>query len=163
MFKSQITSKTPQTENRSAIEMNPIEIKMSALAEPPFKKVKQQQKEPEESSVKINDLPELPFEKILGYLSLNDLIRSRAVSRRWRSTIDGFRAKSLCFSELQITEVRFIREKNWLADGEFAQNFIGLSKFRSFFQAFRKTIFCNLKHLRLCDLSLIERDSRAFF
>ena len=27
---------------------------------------------------KMNDIPDLPFEKILGYLSLDDRIRSRA-------------------------------------------------------------------------------------
>ena len=40
-------------------------------------------------------MDELPFEKVLSYLSLGDLIKSRGVSRRWYMKIHSFKAKSL--------------------------------------------------------------------
>ena len=49
--------------------------------------------------VQLNDLPVLPFEKILSYLSLQDRILSRAVLRRWCWTVDSFKTKHLCFSD----------------------------------------------------------------
>ena len=68
------------TEHQFATAIKPIGVKITDLSEPPLKKLKQ---EPEEKSqANLNDLPVLPFEKILGYLCLEDRIRCRAVSRR---------------------------------------------------------------------------------
>ena len=107
----------------------------------------------------MDDLPELPFEKVLSYLSLEDRIKSRAVSRRWYYTINSFKVKSLCYSK---HPAGFIRENNRWARGSFAENFISCSRFASFFNAFRESILSNLKHLRLCDLILGEEDRAAF-
>ena len=106
--------------------------------------------------VKMNDLPVLPFEKILGYLSLEDRIKLRAISRKWCQTIDSFRTKSLCYSELSSG---FILGKNRLVSGTFAQNFISSNRFQAFFNTFGPTILAKLKHLRLCDLGLENETS----
>lgn len=37
----------------------------------------------------MDDLPDLPFEMLLSYLDLKDLLKSRAVSRRWLAKIDS--------------------------------------------------------------------------
>ena len=47
----------------------------------------------------MDDLPELPFEQILSQLSLEDLLKSRTVSRAWYHRINSFKVKSLCYSE----------------------------------------------------------------
>ena len=69
----------------------------------------------------IDDPPELRFERVLNYLSLEDLIRSRIVSRGWYNRIDSFRVKRLCFSD---RPNGFIPLKSRLVSGAFAQNFI---------------------------------------
>ena len=117
--------------------------KMADQPEPPFKELKQE--------VNLNDLPVLPFEKILSHLSLEDRIKSRAVSRRWCQTVDSFRVKTLCRSN---DPVGFIWEKSLLVSGRFAQNFISSSRFDPFFKTFGQTIVSNLKHLCLSDLYL---------
>ena len=114
----------------------------------------------EESGVKLNDLPVLPFEKILGYLNLEDRIKSMAVSRRWYMVIDSFRTKSLCYSDRPIG---FIFEKNRLISGAFAQNFIMSPRFELFFNAFGQSILFNLKHLRLCGLDLTVANRISVF
>ena len=101
----------------------------------------------------MDDLPELPFEKVLGYLSFEDRLKSRAVSRRWYHKINSFRVKSLCYSERP--------GKGGLASGAFAENFIRSTRFTSFFNTFRQTVLSNLKRLRLSDLHL-DIKSRAF-
>ena len=111
------------------------------------------------SKINLNDLPELPFEKIIGYLTLDDRIRCRAVSRRWLRVIDSLKVKSLCFSNRQM---RFIFKKSHWVNGEFVRNFIGSTRFESFFNAFSSTILSSLKHLRLCELSLREENGQAF-
>ena len=116
---------------------------MADSPEPAFKKQKQQSKE---SKVKLNDLPELPFELILSYLSLEDRIKCRGVSRRWRKMIDDFKVSTLCFSERPIG---FIPGKNQLVSGAYAQNFIQSPRFSSFFNTFSRSILSSLKHLRL--------------
>ena len=98
----------------------------------------------------MDDLPELPFEKVLSYLSLEHLIKSRAVSRAWRNMIDRFRVKTLCSS---IRPSGFIIGKSRFCD-VFAQNFIQSTRFQSFFSTFDRTILSNLKHLRLCGVPL---------
>ena len=100
----------------------------------------------------MNTLPELAFEKVLSYLRLEDLIRSRAVSRHWRASIDHLcKATCLCYSEVkrdQIWEYRRIARK------KFDRNLIFSSNFKSFFGCFAKTILSNLKHLRLHRVTL---------
>ena len=122
-----------------------MEVKMADLPKMPLKRIKQ---EPEESGLKLNDLPVLPFEKVLSYLPLADLIKSMAVCRRWYKTIDSFRVKALCYSQLPSG---FILEKSRWTSGAFAENFISTTKFKSFFSTFSRSILSNLKHLRLCN------------
>ena len=100
---------------------------------------------------KLDDLPVLPFEKILSYLSLEDRIRLRAVSRRWCNTIDSFRVKCLCCSAIPSG---FIFKKTRLVSGAFAQNFISSARLESFFATFGQSILAKLKHLRLCRLNI---------
>ena len=114
---------------------------------------------PTQHKVKMDDLPVLPFEKVLSYLSLEDLIKSRAVSRSWCKMIDSFKVKSLCYSEYRIG---FIYERNRWVGGAFAQNFISSSRFELFFKTFGKTIFSHLKHLRLYALDLHAGSRTAF-
>ena len=137
--------------------MNPSEIKMSPnLLEPLIKKQKQ---ELEESGLNLNDLPVLPFEKILGYLSLGDRIRSRAVSLKWCLTIDSFRVKRLCYSKWP---AGCIYGKSRLVSATFVQNFISSSRFSSFFITFGPTTLSSLRHLRLCDVDLDLQSAESF-
>ena len=105
------------------------------------------------------DLPELPFEKVLSYLSLEDLLRSRAVSRSWYHQINSFKVHSLCYSS---HPNEFIWAKSRLVSGVFAQNFISSIRFESFFDTFSQMILSNLKHLRLCDLVLYAGSEAQF-
>ena len=107
----------------------------------------------------MNDLPELPFEKVLSYLSLKDRIRSRAVSRRWYTMINSFRVKSLCFSTFPSGLVE--RKCRWISRA-YAQNFISSPRPGLFFDVFGSTILSNLKHLRLYDVRL-NAESRTTF
>ena len=102
----------------------------------------------------LNDLPVLPFEKVLSYLSLEEKIKSMAVSRRWYNTVDRFRVKSLCYSH---RPSGFIKGKNRLMSGAFAQNFIHSSRFESFFATFGQSNLASLEHLLLCDLTVENR------
>ena len=100
----------------------------------------------------MNTLPELAFEKFLSHLSLEDLIRSRAVSRYWRDSIDHLcKATCLCYSGLQ-------RDQIWdqliARSPKFDRNFISSYKFNSFFGYFAKSILSNLKHFRLQSVAL---------
>ena len=108
----------------------------------------------------MDDLPELPFEKVLSYLSLEDLLKSRAVSRRWYWMINRFKVKTLCYSQ---RPAGFIKGKHRLVSGAFAKNFISSTRFVSFFNTFGQKILSNLKHLRLCDLRLNAETMPAFF
>ena len=107
----------------------------------------------------MDDLPELPFEQVMSYLSLEDVIKSRAVSRNWRKVIDNFKVKSLCCS---YCPSGFIEEKSRWVSNVFAQNFIGSLRFESFFNTFAQSILSHLKHLRLCDLRLNSENMPAF-
>ena len=100
-----------------------------------------------ESNVNLNDLPLLPFEKILSYLSLKDRISARAVSRSWRVKFDS-KLNTLCYSR---TSTGYIYEKSRLVSGAFARNHIGTPYFGSFFRTFATTILSDIKHLRLCE------------
>ena len=108
----------------------------------------------------MDDLPELPFEKVLSYLSLEDRLKARAVSRRWYHQINRFRVKTLCYSQ---RPAGFIWRKSQLVSGSFAQNFINFTRFAMFSATFRPTILSNLKHLRLCDLRLNNKKTRKSF
>ena len=107
----------------------------------------------------MDDLPELPFEKVLSYLSLDDRLKTRAVAKRWYHKINSFKVKSLCYSSRPSD---FISGKSRWVSGAFAQNFISSSRFATFFDTFGQTILSSLKRLRLCDLHLNERDRAAF-
>ena len=107
----------------------------------------------------MNNLPDLPFEKILSHLSLEERIKLSAVSRVWYKMANNFKAKSLCYSERPSSSI----EGNARLVGDaFAQNFISSPKFFAFFYTFSSSILTNLKHLRLCDVSLNENDRTAF-
>ena len=161
-------------EKRLAIEMNQIEprpkrIKMDPIGKIEMKKIKTNsiQVDPIDSieqnpielnpiktnpiKVKMEDLPELPFERILSELSLADRIRSRAVSKGWRKRFDSYPVRSLCYSERPSGR---IYGKNRLISGVFAQNFVNCTRFDLFFNAYNRSILASLKHLRLCDLKL---------
>ena len=107
----------------------------------------------------MDELPELPFEQVLSYLSLEEVIKSRAVSRAWYHRINSFRVKSLCFSQ---RPNGFIQGSRRLVSGAFAQNFISSSRFASFFDTFCRSILSNLKHLRLCNLDPNGENQAAF-
>ena len=99
----------------------------------------------------IDDLPELPFKRVLSYLSLEDLIKARAVSRGWYHRINSSRVKSLCCSGWPEW---MLKKRRQLVSGVFAQNFIRSLQFATFFTTFSPTILANLKHLRLYALNL---------
>ena len=86
----------------------------------------------------MDDLPELPFEKVLSYLSLQDL---------------------LCYSNRPGDYIHGIIP--WVS-GAFAENFISSTRFATFFDTFGQTIFSSLKRLRLCDIDLNEEDPTEF-
>ena len=96
----------------------------------------------------LNDLPELPFELILSYLSLGDLLRARAVSRRWYQVISSFRPKTLsCFHH----PTGYFYHKNSIISTELVL----------FLQTFSQSILSSLKNLRLCSLNLNAEDAPA--
>src|SRR2546421_185276 len=101
-------------------------------------------------SLKMEDLPDLPFEKILSYLMLEDRLKSRTVSRSWRKMF-AFKANTLCYSDLPRG---FIEGKSRMVGGAFDRNFINSRRFTSFFNTFTKPIFSNLKYLRFYSLRL---------
>ena len=112
---------------------------------------------PNRTKVKeMDELPDLPFERMLSYLSLADRLRSRAVSRRWYHKINCFKVNILCYSDRPIGR---IQEKSRWVSGAFAENFISSTRF---FTTYRQTILSSLKHLRLCDLSLNMENRTAF-
>ena len=107
----------------------------------------------------MDELPELPFEKVLSYLSLEDRLKARAVSRRWYHQINSLKVKTLCYSQ---RPAGFIEGKRRLVSGALARNFISSQRFGFFFATFRPTILSNLKHFRLCDLRLNKKTRKSF-
>ena len=107
----------------------------------------------------MDDLPELPFEQVLSYLSLEDRLKARAVSRRWYHKINSHRVESLCYSR---RPAGFILGKSRLVHGVFTRNFISSPQFLSFFNTFGPTILSNLKHLRLCHLDFEQLNRTEF-
>ena len=109
--------------------------------------------------LKIDELPELPFEQILIQLSLEDRLRARAVSKGWRRKFDSYPVKSLCYSQRPDFRILGNSER---ASSTFAQNFIRSRRLSSFFDTIGQTILSNLKHLRFCDIRVYENESAAF-
>ena len=107
----------------------------------------------------MDELPDLPFERMLSYLSLKDRLQLGAVSRSCHEKVANSRVKHLCYSDCPIGR---IQEKSRWASGAFAQNFINSTRFASFFDTYGQTILSSLKHLRLCDLSLDLENRIAF-
>ena len=89
----------------------------------------------------MDDLPDLPFEKVLSYLGLKELLEARTVSRAWYKRIDNFRVRSLCFSEW---ERDYIKNRHHLIVDEFAQNFISSTKLKSRILAHRCSATCGV-------------------
>ena len=108
----------------------------------------------------MDQLPELPFELMLSYMSLQDRLRSRAVSRAWKTKIDQFRVKSLCYSKRPKDFI--YRKRRWVS-GAFAENFICSIRFALFFNTFSRSTLSNLKHLRICDLYLSGKKNPTEF
>lgn len=115
----------------------------------------------------MDDLPILAFEKLLSYLDLDELLRARAVSRRWRLWIDNYTMKfgvsSLCFSGGESGSIRNDHRDHRMADfefGRFARNFIRSRNFDSFFDAYGRTALSSLKHLRVYNLDVGETRDR---
>ena len=94
----------------------------------------------------MDELPELPFEKILSYLSLEEVIKMRAVSRSCLWKIDNYKVKHLIYSRVSTEHI--LEKPRWVS-GAFAQNFIVSTQFESFFKTFGRSILSHLKHLRL--------------
>ena len=107
----------------------------------------------------MDELPELPFEKVLSYLNLADRLKARTISRAWRNTFDRYPVNTLCYSSRPSD---FIWGKSRWVSGVFAENFINSTRFASFFDTFGQTFLSNLKHLRLCELDLSEEDLTTF-
>ena len=107
----------------------------------------------------MDELPELPFEKVLSYLSLEDRLKAMAVSRSWRQRFSSLKVKSLCFSNYPID---FIIGKSRLVSCTFDRNFISSPQFTLFFDTFVPTILSDLKHLRLCKIQNSSICHQAF-
>ena len=99
----------------------------------------------------MDELPELPFEQVLSYLSLEDRLKARAVSRRWYHKNNSFKVQTLCYSKYPMDTLLI---GCWGINGAFAENFISSTRFTTFFDTFGQTIFSSLKHLRLYDIDL---------
>lgn len=110
---------------------------MNDQSEPQLKRMKKQ----EELGFEIDHLPDLAFEKVLSYLSLENLIKFRRVSKRWCQTIDGFKMKTLSLSTVP---QGFAIEKTRMA-----QNFISSLCYKKFFRTFGHSILSHLKRLHL--------------
>lgn len=112
-----------------------------------------------------SDLPFEVFRKILSYLRLEEILRARAVCRRWCAYIDFFNVPTLFYSQWP---KEFIFDQNRLVSSQFATNYIQSLKFDCFFDAYADSIFARLKHLRICDLdagsnaALFEVLNRSF-
>ena len=106
----------------------------------------------------MEELPDLAFERIVSYLNLSDRLMARSVSKSWRIRFD-FKVKILCCSDRPIG---FIYENRRWISGAFAKNFISSPRLISFLTTFAPTILSDLKHLRLCTVSLNTKNMPAF-
>lgn len=100
----------------------------------------------------MDDLPDLPFEQLLSYLDLKDLVRSRAVSKRWLAKIDSLRLHSLLYSGY--ADSGHLLEKRRLVTGQFIQNYMRPSRLEPFFGNLAAPMLRALRHLRVCDLTI---------
>ena len=107
----------------------------------------------------MDDLPEVPFEKVLSYLNLRDRLQLSAVSRSCHEKIANSRVKTLCYSG---SPLGFIWGKSRWVSGPFTENFISSTKFASFFDAYGHSVLSCLKQLRLCNFDLRESNETAF-
>lgn len=98
----------------------------------------------------MNELPDVPFEKVLTYLPLDDLLRTKAVSKEFYRKIANFKVRCLCVSDY---ERESVIDKSRLVVGAFAQNFIDWFKFKSLFA---RSMLSGLRHLRVCGLNVRE-------
>lgn len=100
----------------------------------------------------MDDLPDLPLEKLLGYLHLTDLVRCRRVSRRWYEKISAFKVRSLCYSDLAGGQVE---SKHRLVVGDFARNYLRPAEFEQFFGSLLgRSMLSGLRSFRLCDVNV---------
>lgn len=106
----------------------------------------------------MDGLPDLAFKHVFSYLSLEDRLSSRAVSRAWRNQIDSFKVRSHCCSEFPSA---FIKQTSRWYSGVFVQNFIYSTRIKTFFDTFASTIFSHLRHLCLHGHDLNEESSKA--
>ena len=98
----------------------------------------------------MEDLPDLPFDEILDYLDLVEVIRARAVSKKFYLKINHFflkfRVRNLLLSDTK----RGFPNTCRLFIGKFAQNFINSSRFADF----DRSVLSDLRHLCACELDL---------
>ena len=132
---------------------------MANLSKASNDNMSEHEEEPKDTGVTMSDLPELPLEKILGYLSLMDRVMLRAVSRRFLHVIDSFKVKSLCIAHHDDGSFKGISP--WISE-QFAQNFVISARFPSFLQTFGHSILSNLKHLRVYRIFLEGNAASAF-
>ena len=105
----------------------------------------------------LNDMPDLPFELIISYLSLQDCIGCRTLSRRWCGTINRLRIKILCFWR----RPSFNAQRR-LFSGALARNFVSSARFDLLCQTtLDQSILSSLKQ-RLCDLRLGAEQTITF-
>lgn len=95
----------------------------------------------------MDDLPEVVFKRVLGYLSLQDRLKARSVSRTWYNRINSSRVKSLSFYGPWSDPKQGTRR---LLSGAYAQNSICSRRFDEFFNTFSQSILSHLKRLTLC-------------
>ena len=107
----------------------------------------------------IDDLPELPFEQILSHLTLEDRLKSKAVSRTWYQKINGGKVRRLCYS---MRPSGFIERKGRWLNGAFVRNLISSARFESFFNTYARSLLLDLKHLRICEFDLDQVNESAF-
>ena len=102
-------------------------------------------------------MPDLPFELIISYLSLQDCIGCRTLSRRWCGTINRLRIKILCFWR----RPSFNAQRR-LFSGALARNFVSSARFDLLCQTtLDQSILSSLKQ-RLCDLRLGAEQTITF-
>ena len=107
----------------------------------------------------MNELPDVPFEQILRYLTLADRLKARRVSRRWRDSIDTLKVQCLFYSQ---SLKESIVGKSRLISRPLDHNFINSLRRTSFFATFGPMILSNLRHLRFCQIDVNAKQITAF-
>lgn len=105
----------------------------------------------------MEDLPDVPFDKVLAYLDFSDLLKARLVSKKFHLKINNFKVRSLCVSEWDSGQ---IEDKHRLVVDEFAQNFIRSSQIDTFFMYFGHSLLSGLRHFRVCDLDMFGKQKQ---